>query len=238
MTAEQPGSAAAPRDADDPLWPRPTAVKRGPKPKFTVAQIADAGIRIADADGLTAVTMQRIAQDLGTTKMALYRYLPGRSDLDAIMLDRAFGPPDRTDHRDWHDAVVAWAEGVHGRAGAHPWSVELAQRPHRPGPCELAWYEDGLAALSGLPLHGSEKLDVLALLAGHAMSIVRQESAGSAPEHELAATMARILTDRAGEYPLTRAAFTEPGGARENALRFGVDRIVAGIDALASSRRG
>jgi AcrR family transcriptional regulator len=234
MTAQQPATSAEP---DDPLWPRPAAVRRGPKPKFTVAQIADAGTRIADAEGLTAVTMQRIAHDLGTTKMALYRYVPGRADLDAVMLDRAFGPPAHRSPADWRRALAAWAEAVHARALAHPWSVELAQRPHRPGPCELAWYEQGLGTMADLELYGAEKLDTLALLAGHAMSIVRQESASAAPEQELAASLLRVLTDHAGDYPLTAAAFTQPEGARGDALRFGIDRIVAGVEVLAATRR-
>ncbi|MBD3941876.1 TetR/AcrR family transcriptional regulator C-terminal domain-containing protein [Microbacterium sp. NEAU-LLC] len=227
----------APNPGEDLLWPGPATVRRGPKPRFTVAQIADAGTRIADAEGLGAVTMQRIAHDLGSTKMALYRYVPGRAELDAVMLDRSFGMPRPQHDADWRRALAAWAEGVHARALAHPWSVELAQRPHRPGPCELAWYEVGLAAMADLELHGGEKLDVLALLAGHAMSIVRQESASAAPEQELAASMQRIFTTRAADYPLTVAAFSDPGGARGDALRFGVERIVAGVEALAASRR-
>ncbi|GAA5199866.1 TetR/AcrR family transcriptional regulator [Microbacterium jejuense] len=236
MTSDETVSGAS-ASPDDLLWPGPAAVRRGPKPRFTVAEIADAGTRIADAEGLSAVTMQRIAHDLGSTKMALYRYVPGRAELDAVMLDRAFGAPARHDSDDWRRALAAWAEGVHSRALAHPWSVELAQRPHRPGPFELAWYEAGLAAMAQLELHGSEKLDVLALLAGHAMSIVRQESASAAPEQDLAAAMARILTDRAADHPFTVAAFADPAGARGDALRFGVERIIAGVEVLAAARR-
>jgi len=236
MTADETVSTAPPVP-DDLLWPGPAAVRRGPKPKFTVAQITDAGMRIADAEGLAAVTMQRIAHDLGSTKMALYRYVPGRAELDAVMLDRAFGMPVPRHHDDWRRALASWAEGVHGRALAHPWSVELAQRPHRPGPHELGWYEAGLAAMARVELHGSEKLDVLALLAGHAMSIVRQESASAAPEQELRTSMTQILTDRAADYPLTAAAFAEPDGRRGDALRFGVERIVAGVEVLAATRR-
>ncbi|MFD4960928.1 TetR/AcrR family transcriptional regulator [Microbacterium sp. NPDC058389] len=237
MTPDRTEATTTSAELDDPLWPRPAAIRRGPKPKFTVAQLADAGMRIADTEGLGTVTMQRIADDLGSTKMALYRYVPGRAELDAVMLDRAFGPPVPQADDDWHRALAAWAEGVHRRALAHPWSVELAQRPHRPGPCELAWYEAGLAAMAHLKLHGSEKLDVLALLAGHAMSIVRQESASEAPEQELAAAMARILADRAADYPFTVAAFADAEGARGDALRFGVERIIAGVDALAATRQ-
>lgn len=77
------------------LWnerPRPA---RGPKPALTLEQIADAGIAIADAEGLAAVTMQRVAAELGYTKMSLYRYLPGKAELVAAMLERGIGPaPD------------------------------------------------------------------------------------------------------------------------------------------------
>ena len=60
--------------------PRPT---RGPKPALTLGQIADAAIAVADAEGLAAVSMQRVAADLGYTKMSLYRYLPGKAELVA-----------------------------------------------------------------------------------------------------------------------------------------------------------
>ena len=66
--------------------PRPT---RGPKPALTLGQIADAAIAVADAEGLAAVSMQRVAADLGYTKMSLYRYLPGKAELVAAMIERA-----------------------------------------------------------------------------------------------------------------------------------------------------
>lgn len=57
--------------------------------------IAAAGIDIADRDGLSAVTMQRVAERLGVTKMALYRYVPGKVELVALMIDLGIGEPPR-----------------------------------------------------------------------------------------------------------------------------------------------
>ena len=211
--------------------------RRGPKPKFTVEQIADAGIAIADRDGLDAVTMQCVADGLGAAKMALYRYVPGRTELEAVMLDRALGGPDASGGDGWPAALLRWATQLHERASARPWAVELVQRPHLPGPNELAWFEAGLFAMRELPMAGGEKLDTLAMLVGHVMSIVRQQAAGPAPEDELAAALGPVLADRAGQFPLTTAAFTQQNRPERNdALRFGLVRMIAGIEALAAAR--
>src|ERR1700712_5698711 len=75
------------------LWQERSKPTRGPKPALTLDQIADAAVAIADAEGLDAVSMQRVAADLGYTKMSLYRYLPGKAELVAAMVERALGGP-------------------------------------------------------------------------------------------------------------------------------------------------
>jgi AcrR family transcriptional regulator len=230
----------APMTSRELLWGPPAGARRGPKPRYTLDAIAEAAMTIADDEGLDAVTMQRVAERLGTTKMALYRYVPGRAELDAVMLDRALGLPPAASPGGWRSGLTSWAEAVHGRTLVRPWAVELAQRPHVPGPGELAWYERGLGAMAGLPLSGGEKLDVLALLVGHVMSIVRQEAAASAPEADLASGLVPILAERGAEYPLTSAAFAEAAALHEHgvALPFGIARIVDGIAALIDAREG
>lgn len=79
------------------LWgarPQPT---RGPKPALSLERIAQAAVQVADADGLAAVSMQRVATELGVTKMALYRYVPGKAELIALMVDTAAGQPPLLD---------------------------------------------------------------------------------------------------------------------------------------------
>jgi len=218
------------------LWPEPASPKPGPKPRFTVAGIADAAIEVADAHGLEAVTMQQVAADLGTTKMALYRYLPGRAELLAVMLDRVLGQPDRAEHNDWREGLAAWAHGIHRQCAQHPWVVELAQEPHLPGPHELSWYESGLAATAELPLAGGEKLDLLALVVGHVLSLVRQHAAGVSPEDVLAAGVTAILSRHGTEHPHTLAAFTDGSHARNTALEFGLERILDGVEQLIAGR--
>ncbi|WP_233220248.1 TetR/AcrR family transcriptional regulator, partial [Micromonospora sp. RP3T] len=75
------------------LWGAPVGPRRGPRPTLSPAVVARAGIAVADADGLDGLTMQRVAESLAVTKMALYRYVPGRAELVALMLDAALGEP-------------------------------------------------------------------------------------------------------------------------------------------------
>src|SRR5690606_11858076 len=207
------------------LWTPPAPPKRGPKPRFTLQAIADAAIAIADEHGLDAVTMQQVASHLGTTKMALYRYLPGRAELDAVMLDRALGCPDPLPEEDWRRALALWADDLHRRVLSRPWTVELSQRPHVPGPGELAWFETGLSILSGLPLRGGEKLDALTLVVGHVMSLARRQALGASSEEDLAHDLAPILDAHAEEFPHTASAFADAaaGGSHDDALQFGVE---------------
>ena len=69
-----------------------TAVPGG-RVRLTPARIVQAAIKIADAEGLDAVSMQRVAGELGYAPMALYRYVPGKALLVAAMSDWAFGTP-------------------------------------------------------------------------------------------------------------------------------------------------
>ncbi len=240
MTADG-GSPAAPDGAVIRLlWASPPENKRGPKPKFTLEQVVDAGIAIADAHGLEAVTMQRVADSLRSTKMALYRYVPGKSELTALMLDRAIGLPGEEATRpgsDWRRALTAWGQDLYQRSLARPWALELSLRPHPPGPCELQWFEAGLAAMAGLPLAAAEKLDALALLAALAAGIRRQADQPGSPEAQLAANLAPVLASRAREFPHTVAAFADAADdARDQALPFGIERILDGLAALIARR--
>lgn len=82
------------------------------------------------------------------------------------------------------------------------------------------------------------RLDLLALLAGHALSLVRQHAGLPAAEEELAAGLGPVLAAHADRYPRAAAAFADAGREqeRDDALLFGVRRILAGVAALVAER--
>lgn len=223
------------------LWPQGSGSNRGPKPRLSLTAIVGAAIRIADADGLAAVSMQRVAEDLGATKMSLYRHVSDKAELTALMLDQGMGTPPsppRVHDLSWRLGLQEWSTQLHDRFGLCPWALELAVGARVLGPNELAWLERGLAALTGTPLDSAEKLDVLALLSGHVRGIAQQQRGGAQPEQALATLMAEIVAEHADRYPEVAAAFSQTVGAaeRDQALAFGIERILDGVQALLSSR--
>ena len=105
------------------LWGKRAQPTRGPKPGLSLDRIAAAAIEIADAEGLAAVSMQRVAADLGFTKMSLYRYLPGKADLVALMVERAIGEPPTVETRALRTGLKEWSQGLLAAYLRHPWAV-------------------------------------------------------------------------------------------------------------------
>jgi len=123
---------------------------------------------------------------------------------------------------------------------AHPWAHELAQGIRPIGPNEVGWMESALTTLAGRGLTGAESLDTIALLAGHVRGLAQQAVAAGDDNMEagLGRQVAQALAAQAGRYPRTLAAFTESGspGGRDNALSFGIDRILDGLGVLIAAR--
>ncbi|MEV6851966.1 TetR/AcrR family transcriptional regulator [Actinoplanes sp. NPDC051411] len=215
------------------LWQQRAKPTRGPKPALTLDQIADAAIAIADAEGLTAVSMQRVAADLGYTKMSLYRYLPGKAELVAAMIERAIGEPPTLDEKDgWRAGLTTWAHTLLRRTEGHAWA-EGATTGSRPiGPNELGWTEQALRVLPPA-LNGAERMDTVATVAGHVRMIAGQ-NVQKAPEESLL----RAMAEHADQYPAVAAAMADiaANGGTDEAFSFGLGRILDGLDVLIRSR--
>lgn len=219
----------------DLLWGDRPGPRRGPKPALTHDRIARAGIAIADAEGLGAVSMQRVAADLGFTKMSLYRYVPGKSELVALMADLAMGaPPADLGGGDRCERLRAWALALLPGFVRHPWVLEVTTGPRVVGPNELAWTEAALAVLDGTGLGGAARLDVLAVLAGHVRNLAQQSA--RTPDGDtgtrFGAILAEIVRERGDRYPAVAAALAEAAeGGEDEALGFGLDLILDGLRA-------
>jgi AcrR family transcriptional regulator len=230
----------------DLLWGTAPRPRRGPKPSLTLERIVDEAVGYADAEGLASLSMQHLAERLGCAKMALYRYVPGKAELEALMLDAALGAaPDPAaaalaGEEPWRPQLRAWALTMYERMRAHPWAHELAQGARPVGPNEVGWMESALTTLAGSGLTGAESLDTIALLAGHVRGLALQAAAAGEDgmEAALGRQVSQALAAQAGRYPRTAAAFAESGppGERDNALNFGIDRILDGLGVLVGAR--
>jgi AcrR family transcriptional regulator len=226
----------------DLLWSKPSVPSRGPKPAVTLTGIAEAGIRIADAEGLDAVSMQRIAGELPVTKMALYRYVPGKNELIAVMSDLAMGaPPDRPD-LPWRDALYTWAVDLYDGFTRHPWLLLSTVGRRLLGPNELTWMERGIAALTGTGLTGGEQMDSILVITSHVRNIAQQSTTfpghtTGLTEEDMQESLSQILATEAERFPHLTTALRTAAGSENQGLEFGLQRILDGLELLISGRK-
>lgn len=154
-------------------WGRTPTATRGPRAGLTPAAIVGAAIEIADADGLGAVSMSRVAERLGYTPMSLYRHVPSKDDLLALAQDEALGdPPDRDPGGGdgWRSGLAAWARDLIEAYGAHLWLLDIPVSGPPAMPRNLAWLERALTVLADTPLTHGERLSVVMLLSSYSRS--------------------------------------------------------------------
>jgi AcrR family transcriptional regulator len=138
------------------LWGQPTSTRpRG----LSRERIVEAAIELADADGLGALSMARLAERLGCGTMSLYRHVANKEELLTFMLSAGPGPPPRPkDGTDWRGALMDWATGLWDVYHRHPWILEAAAAGPPADPGQLAWLDAGLASLGGTGLAERDKL--------------------------------------------------------------------------------
>jgi AcrR family transcriptional regulator len=134
-----------------------------PQPRRTSGlsreRIVAAAIELADADGLAALSMARLAERLGCGTMSLYRHVANKDELVTFMLSAGAGTPPRPpDRADWRGALTDWAVGLWDVYQRHPWILHAAAAGPPADPGQLAWLDAGLAALGGTGLAERDKL--------------------------------------------------------------------------------
>ncbi len=126
----------------------------------------EAAIRVADRGGVEAITMRRVAQELGVEAMSLYHHVPNKDAILDGVVDAVFAAielPD-TGCDDWRDAIRARARSARTVLSRHSWALGLMDSRRNPGPATLRHHDAVLGVLreAGFPLP----------MAAHAVSLV------------------------------------------------------------------
>ena len=232
------GRAAVP----EVIWARPERAGRGPKPAYSRADIADAAVRIADAEGLDAVSMRRVAAELGCGTMSLYNYVPRKEDLYELMVDAVSGEHELWEPSgDWRADMVRAAHRTRGLMRRHPWLPRLMSSIYGFSPNALRYLEHCLACLDPLEASYGTKMELVAMLNSVvtmyvANELAAAERARSLPWSEaeenavcIAYLGGRIAT---GAYPRMAAAFAEDAGPidLEAVFERALERVLDGFD--------
>jgi AcrR family transcriptional regulator len=232
-------------------WGFRSRPRKGPKPELSLGRVVEAGVRVAASEGLAAVSMSRVAGELGASTMALYRYVAAKDELLALMVDAAAGRPPEpaTPEEGWRAGLTRWASTYLALLRRNAWVLQVTITGPPATPNQIAWLESGLTSMRRTGLTEREKVSVVVLLGGVVrnwaglsgeMSASNQAS-GSTP-HEAISTYARALSMLADprRFPSLRAVldagvWNEPENP-DDEFDFSMARILDGIEALMRSR--
>ncbi|MEN0136413.1 MAG: TetR/AcrR family transcriptional regulator [Rhodococcus sp. (in: high G+C Gram-positive bacteria)] len=227
----------------------PISRPRNGKPGLTLDRIVEAAVAVADAEGLDAVSMRRLAAELGVGAMSLYTHVPGKTELVEVLLYRAVSTLDRGD-----DSGAAWGAGLTAAAHdyfqllcAHPWmlGVVALSRPVL-GPGGMAKYERELRAVEGLGLPDLDMDSVVTLLdsfvagaaraAVDAAALTARGEADSEWWQSVAPHFEKVFD--AERFPLAARVGATAGEHHDaafspaHAFEFGLARLLDGVGAL------
>ncbi|WP_040950175.1 TetR/AcrR family transcriptional regulator [Gorillibacterium massiliense] len=232
-------------------WGLAKKAKRGPKGELSIPQIVEAAVKIADEEGLAAVSMNRVASSLGFTTMSLYRYISSKDDLLLLMQDAVcFIPiPPLEAETGWRESFREYVRACIGVFRDHPWFSEIPITGVPLGPNNMQVIDWVMRTMRDFPLSDYEKLSFVLLLSGYARStgIMQRDfdkamMAGTTPEEikglDYSEAIKRLVTKERFPYlsPIvmsgTYTGENDPENEEQygNDIDFGLERILDGIE--------
>jgi AcrR family transcriptional regulator len=242
---ELPGSLAA-------AWGLRERPGKGPKRGLSLEQIVRAALAVAAADGLAAVSMSRVAAELGVGTMSLYRYVDSKRDLLDLMVDTAMGPPRPADPgASWREGMSGWAWAQLASYRDNLWAVQVPISGPPVTPNALGWLETALFYMRRTRLDEGQKMSVILLTS----SFVRSEATLEAQLDSAVRAVGQSPSDLMAGYNKFLASVVDPqrfpelvtvaasgvlGKADDpdDEFAFGLERILDGVDVLVRSLGG
>ena len=232
------------------LWEGLPETRKGPKPTLTLEQIITTAIDIADAGGIDALSMRRLAAKLDMSPMALYRYVPGKTELIHLMLDAVEARPASsaaTHDGGWREVLEASAWQGRALYLHHRWLLQVNSTRTPIGPHSLAEMERLMSGLIEMPFSDQEKVMVMSMLDGYVTGTARQEilyeqaaeesglSDGEFWEYQLPLMVQAM---ESGNYP-TMASMAEDSfdGGWEETFALGLKGLLDGLELEVARRQ-
>jgi AcrR family transcriptional regulator len=195
-------------------------------------QIVQAGIELADEEGLANLSIRKLAERLGAGTMTPYRHVESRDALVELMVDAALGAPPASigEEVEWRVRTARWADAIVERYTRHPWILDAPVNGGFGTRHRAEWLESLLAALAGTGLPLPDTLNAALLVDGHA------RATASLARNIAAASEGQPAAYDPAEFPLLTQVFAlgslSDGDAGDG--DFGLQRILDGIEAFAA----
>jgi AcrR family transcriptional regulator len=230
------------------IWDQPE-VRARPSVPLDRARIVAAAIALADAEGLDALTMRKLATALDVSPMSLYRHVARKEDLIDLMLDHVVGEYGLigVPSGNWRADLTTLARQQRAAALRHPWSIVPVARPSL-GPNAIAHLETALSAfeVAGLPI--ARKAWAANLVETYVRGSVEAELADTAAEHRTGITteqwqqtmqpyLTRLLDT--GRYPHVKEFLEDSDDiTRDEAFELGLSTLLNGLESRISGETG
>jgi AcrR family transcriptional regulator len=213
-------------------------------------RIVASAIRIADSEGIGAVSMRRIGIELDVPTMSLYRWIPSRDDLTLHMLDATVGtmtwpsPPPPG----WRAQLEYAARGLWTTSVAHPWLGQIMSmtRPQL-APNAMLFTEWSMRALAEVGVPPAQALEVSLALVGFSVGIAIALENERQAERDTGITSDEWMATKeaaaraifaSGRYPVLAAfADDDVGPELETVFETGLGIILDGVERLLARRQ-
>lgn len=232
-------------------WGMQEVPQRGPNRGLSHERIVSAAIEIADAEGLSAVTMQAVAKSLAFTTMSLYRYVSSKDELLQLMQDAAMPLPEKAKMPGaWQEGLKVWAGMLREAYRAHPWVLELPRgqvsvlMPNNVRAADL-----GLQAMKDLPLNDFEKIGIILVISQHvAASVGLEQNLAAEGEVDISTEGVELLREvvTADRFPhlvpvMEAGGYVAGAPAEEDEsvdaeYDLGLDLIISGLEVMERAR--
>ncbi|MBB4930870.1 AcrR family transcriptional regulator [Lipingzhangella halophila] len=147
---------------------QPRGGRRSPGPRRRLSRegIVDAAIQVIEADGLAALTMRRLADELGVAPGTLYTYVSNRTALVTLILDTVVERDDLPHELpgSWREKLESWARSDFDHFCAQPWVLDLRASVREAGPNMITWFDSALRVFDGFGVPEETKLNMLGTL--------------------------------------------------------------------------
>jgi AcrR family transcriptional regulator len=193
--------------------------------------MVDAGLALADAHGLQAVSMRRVAGELGVQAMSLYNHVAGKEALLDGMLERILDEVVLpVAGREWETELRDCARSLHSTLRRHPWACGLVMAPAT-FPSALGararYIEAILRTLRDAGFTPEQAYHGYHALDGHTVGITMWELGHTVPDESRVAEVREQIT--AGDYPFLLEHAHEHEAGHESAFEFGLDLVFDGL---------
>jgi AcrR family transcriptional regulator len=210
------------------IWSRETPAKPGALSRDAIVRAA---IKLADEEGVDAVSIRRIAAELSARPMSLYSFIERKDDLFDLMFDHVAGealvPGELPE--DWREALMLIAEHTRGASLEHPWILDAHGRISGVGPNGIRHVEQSLAALASLDIPDERRHAILSAVDNYALGHVTRELVEAAVAREEDAYVQQVIAG--GSVPHIAAHGFRTLGLQSPPFRDGLGWLLAGIEA-------